>query len=169
MKIKQLNVIHDPAWGKWPDTNDDDYSDVLAIRGNRLVDGIEVETRIYPAYMAFATAGNKQLPIDYQWIDNTKLPGQAVLEQQIEDLKQYGAGCDVIFWDHAKNCYPPVAEYIPQLFKLAILPFADDCPGSSEIKTFPVARYFDALFYQMKVWDFATGERTADKYKVFYL
>ena len=166
-KIKQLTVDWQPSWGKWPDTDDKDYTSVLTGRTTttyeRGGDSIEVEERFLPAYMAFASCG-EELPITHQWIDNTKLPSQAVIDRQIADLQSFGAECDVIHWPHARNCYPEVAKHIPELFKLAILSFADDCPGSSEIKTFPVAQWFDAFYYQMKIWDFATGAVTADKY-----
>lgn len=167
--IQQVIVYDDPAWGKWPGTDDKDFSDILAKRdvapaeyeynGQRF----KVESRFYPAYKAYAEAGEDP-PIAYQWIDNTKPPSQRVMDIMLRDLGALSGECPVILWDHARNCYPPVAEHIQALFRLAILPFADDCPGSSEIKTFPVAKFFDALYYQMKVWDFENGAHTADKY-----
>jgi hypothetical protein len=165
--IKEVVVEHNKDWGCWPDTKIFDYPkdarDFIVPHPNGK-DEIVVQRISYPVYIAFATDGGMQLPIEYEWIDNTKEPEEAVKQRMINDLNLLSQQCDTILWDHAKNCYPDVAKHIPDLFELSILPFADDCPGSSEIKTFPVAKYFDALFYQMKVWDFKTGIKTADKY-----
>jgi len=167
--IQQVIVHDDPAWKLWPGTEDADFSHVCAMRdvapADYEFDGqkIKVVSRFYPAYKAFAEAGEDP-PMGYQWIDNNKVPSQRVLDIMLRDLTELSKECSVVLWDHARNCYPAVAQKIPELFRLAILPFADDCPGSSENKTFPVAKWFDALYYQMKVWDFNTGVLTANKY-----
>jgi len=166
-QIKQLVVDHLHEWGRWPDCDNADYADAMNWRGKSVYQHgdleIEVESRYYPVYKAFAEV-DRDLPIAFPWIDNTKEPSLAVQDQMLADLRKLAAECDVVLWNHAKNCYPRVAKHLPELFGLAILPFADDCPGSSEIKTFPVAMYFDAFYYQMYIWDFETGVKTHDKY-----
>ena len=168
--IQQVIVYDNIGWQKWPGTNDRDFSDICAQRdvspasyeweGHKF----RVESRFLPAYKAFVDAGEDP-PLTYQWIDNTKPPSQRVIDAMVALLEEYAKECPVILWDHALNCYPSVAQHLRRLFRLALLAFADDCPGSSEIKTFPVAEHFDALYYQMKVWDFKTGVLTADKYR----
>ncbi|MCP4549526.1 MAG: glycosyltransferase family 1 protein [bacterium] len=176
-EINQLIVCDNPDWGTWPITSNRDFTDVLAREKMEIYVAedvtIKVRSKFLPAYKCFADAGYAPFAgpgapaprSSYPTIDNTKVPPAQVLDNLRADLEKYGEGCSVIYWDHAVNCWPQVAEAIPSLFNLAILPFADDCPGSSDVKTFPVAQYFDALFHQMRIWDFDTGATVEDKYR----
>lgn len=175
VRVEQVVITHDHAWGKWPDTRDTDYAPVLARRwvgryrrGDAVV---EVTSRFLPAYLGHVRAGVLELPaaVRFPAIDNTVPPAEAVRAAQRALLAEAARDCRVVVWDHAHQCFPDVACALPGLFRLAILPFADDCPGSSEVKTFPVARYFDALYHQMLVWDDRTGARVADKYRALGL
>jgi hypothetical protein len=162
--INQLAVVSDPRW-----LTADNYAPSMEKRVSSVLyrPGVEltIKTRPYPIQKSFRDAGEQSCLLAHQWIDNTTLPPQSVLDAQLEALEELSEDCNVVIWDHAQNCYPEVAKHLPRLFDLAILPFADDCPGSTEAKTLPVARFFDALFYQMYIWDFRSGVRTESKYR----
>ena len=172
LHVEQVLVTHRHAWRKWPDTDDGDYSSVLAERRPSRYDlgggvFLNVTERTLPAYLGHVRAGHRVLPdgVPFPWINNTRPPASAVLDAQRAALAEAAAECRVLVWDHAHQCFPDVAAGLPAWFRLSILMHADDCPGSSELKTFPVAPYFDALYHQMLVWDDRTGVRVADKYK----
>jgi hypothetical protein len=169
--VQQVVVGYWREWQKWPETEDADYAELLSrrwtteyVRGDtRLI----VVSRHYPAFLAYHKTCCSLTPVNarYPGINNTILPDPRVLAQIESDLRGYAAaGCTVLYWEHAYQCFPTVMEVIAPLFKWRILSFADDAPGSSESKTFPVARFFDALYHCMYVRDLATGERVADVY-----
>lgn len=167
VRISQVVACHDEAWGKWPDTQDTDYSDVLAKRWQeRYCDNeteILVDCRYYPVYWPYLVAGTRDMPIMYPWIDNTKSPTEGVLDAMAACLHSMPA--DSIQWWHAQQCYPFVAACLERDFRFRFLAFGDDCPGSSDIKTFPVAPYFNGILHTMGVWDPADGTKTRDKYR----
>ena len=158
------------AWGKWPYTADTDFSPVLAQRWEERAqyEGIEyvVECRYLPAHMAYRAVGFCAPPPKHPYIDNTKLPPDSVMNEQVTILRGMVAeGFDTLRWWGAIQCYAPVACHLKSLFKRSILHFNDDCPGVSETKAFPVASYFDALLHGMYVWSFERGERVTDLYR----
>lgn len=170
-RIEQVIVCAPPHhWGKWPVSEDEDFD---AIRAERRVDTyqrgdvtLEVVSRYYPIYSAYPRSGDKRLPPGqgFQWINNTVLPSERVLVQMLADLQELSRECRVLVWEHTHHCFPPVAEHLPKLFPLKVITFADDCPGSSDIKTFPVCRWFDALYFQMYIFDDEKGSLTAAEY-----
>lgn len=176
--LKQVVATPDPGqgatWQKWPDTNDTDFSELLAKRWEERyqLDGdtlIVIENRLYPVYMPYVTAGEldvSKLPMAPYWIDNTKPPSDAVLRaMELQLIGMANDGCTSLYWHHTTQCFPAVMERIEHLFKLRVMHFFDDCPGSSEIKTFPVAKYFNALVYGMGIFDAVTGQDTGEMYK----
>lgn len=92
------------------------------------------------------------------------VPSQAVLARMIQQLTEVAGSCQVIWWDSAIQCFPQVAQHLKRLFRLAILNFGDDLPGSSECKTFPVASCFDVLLHAMYTRNFKTGESVPAAY-----
>lgn len=162
--IRQVTVCDDPAWGCWPASPVSDYTAVNESIHIEHYGDITVDNRILPAYRCIDET-DKTLPITYPWIDNTRRPSASAMRRMVALLAEAAETSDVIVWDHAKNCWPEVARAIPGLFKLSILPFADDCPSSTELKTLPVVRHFDAVLHFMDVWCLATGERVADVYR----
>lgn len=167
--VKQVVITHRHEWNKWPDTDDTDYGPILAERKTwyfRRGDvDLRIETRFYPVYSAYVAAGVRELPITFPWIDNTRPPAESVLAEMRRALGEISAdGVTIALWEHTHQCYPSVAEHLPGWFPLRIISFFDDCPGSSDVKTFPVCQWFNALFYGMSVFDFDTGSRTADEY-----
>lgn len=166
--IEQVIATHRHDWKKWPDTDDRDYGPVLAERWTssfRRDDTIiRVHNRFYPVYSAYVRAGDETLPIRFPVINNLSPPGPAVLEQQRRDLRLVAQECKAILWEHAHQCFPEVVFEMPSLFSLRALSHGDDCPGSSDVKTFPVASYFNALIYSMYVWNNESGALTADEY-----
>jgi hypothetical protein len=165
VRLRQVIVTHDAKWGKWPDTHDKDYSDVLAKRVEWHFGELTVECRYLPAYKCYLDAGLPGAVVPtFPWIDNTVKPLPPVMDAQLAALKAAAADCHAVLWEHSYQCWPEVAQYVPRLFKLAALSFGDDCPGSSDVKTFPVARNFDALIYTMYVWDQASGKLTHNEY-----
>lgn len=184
--VHQCVVHHAHDWGLWPDTDSRNYDPVMNNTEDALpvieAGGVRFQVRnhIYPAYKPFMDLGcriggdqkfiarnGSTFDVPFPWIDNTKEPPSSLLQYFAKDLARFieKHNCKVLLWDHARNCWPSIARYIPDMVNLAILPFADDCPGSSDVKTFPVAKHFHALYYQMKIFNLQTGERTADKYK----
>ncbi len=168
IEINQVVATHMHEWKKWPDTDDKDYDSVFAIRDTWTFRRGDIELRLnnryYPVYSAYPRSGDLRLPIQFPVINNLCPPSEQVLEQQRRDLRLFGE-CPAIMWDHAHQCFPTVACDLPELFRLRTLSFADDCPGSSDVKTFPVAANFNALRYVMFTWDFANGARTEDEYR----
>ena len=167
--IKQVTVTDQCSWGKWPHTRDTNFSRVLTQRTTFMArhgnDTYAVENRFLPAYAPYATLGFSYRHPAFPNIDNTQLPPQRIMDAQLAMLQALSKECEVIVWDHAVQCFPSVAQHLKELFKLSILIFADDCPGSSEIKTFPVAKYFNAYYHCMGVWSFAGGEDVGEMYR----
>lgn len=157
IKLKQVVADLYPEW-QTP------YPGDRWTESRRLTDGrvVEVECRRWSPHAAYAIVGEPH-PILFPHIDNTRLPSDAVYNVQLSHLHDLSKECDVILWQHAHACYPSVAQHLKTLFKQSLLYFGDDCPGSSETKTFPIARYFDALLYSMWVRS-ENGEKTAAKY-----
>ena len=170
--IRELIIDHwGSAWNKWPNTDDTDFSAIRAavhpaICASSSGDLLQIDRYYYPAYCAYAQAGHLHLPagLPIGYIDVRKPPDAKVLRAQLETIKQYSQTCQSIRWRHGYQCYPEVSKELPGLFPIRILEFGDDCPGSSEHKTFPHAQYFNELIHNMYVWDFETGTRVSDKY-----
>lgn len=168
--VQQAIATHLHEWQKWPDTNDRDYSDVLAWRGEWRFTypehdlEIVVTNRYLPVFKAYLDAGDERLVVRFPWIDNTVLPSEAVRAALIAMLAEAAKECTALRWEHAHQCTPPVAAHLRGMFRLTSLNFGDDCAGSSEIKTWPVAHAFDAYVYTMFVWHFASGTLTAPLY-----
>jgi len=166
--IKQATICYSPAWKLWPDTSDVDISEVVEARSSIdvEVDGTvyRVENRNIPAHIGYMWSGHLQLPHVHPEINNLIEPPRHVQDAQAQAIIELGEGCDILLWEHARQCYPRVMERVAGHFKLKLLRFGDDCPGSSELKTFPVARYFDVLLHGMNVWDFVSGRRVPDVY-----
>jgi hypothetical protein len=165
-------VDHSPSWRKWPDTQDTDYTPILSspvVRVHKLDEDTEIQVigHYYPAFLPYIRSGHlqlpKELPLPWQ-IDCRYPPHPCVLEQQLKDLTRLCQDNHIIIWRHGWQAFPPVTQELPRLFHLRLLEFGDDCPGSSEYKTFPHAKFFNALIYNMYTWDFDTGTRVKDKY-----
>lgn len=167
--VEQLTITDNPGWKKWPHTQDTDFSNIEAVRLKREISDahntIRVTERFYPAFSAYAKVGNLSLPCPPGIIDNTKLPPSDVLEQQVRDLTALSKECQALYWHTAYQGFPYVADKVCPLFQFKLLSFGDDCPGSSEIKTFPIARHFNALIHAMGVWSMDTGEFVSTIYR----
>jgi hypothetical protein len=161
-RLQQVIVTHQSDWGLH---NRAEVESRRRVETFHLDHGevLEVESRYWSPYWAFDALGEAP-PLPFAHTDNTKQPSQRVMSKQAEELSALGKECDVLLWMHAFACYPQVAQQLKSVFKQSLLYFGDDCPGSSEIKTFPVARYFDALVYSMYVWNGDSGERAAARY-----
>ena len=167
IRIQQVIATHRHEWHRWPDTDNTDYGDILAWRGEWRFAGdpeIVVENRYLPVFKAYLDADDRRLVVQFPWINNTVLPSPEVMAAQIAALEKASLSCQSIYWEHCHQCQPPVAEHIHRLFRMAAFNFADDMPGSSEVKTFPVAHNFDVAMLGMFVFDFATGQLTAPEY-----
>ena len=166
-EVRVLRVRFDPGWKKWPTSSDTDLQEIEKPFDYQLTPDLKMVCQTYPAYAAYCHAGHLKLnpgcttPGD---INNLLLPDQCVIDQQIEDFTRLSKDYDIIRWHHSTQCFPPIADVLPSLFKLRILDFGDDCPGSSERKTFPVVHGFNAFIARMLIWEYATGIRTKDKY-----
>lgn len=168
VEVEQVVAAHRHEWRKWPDTDDMDYASVKAERWTWVFRRGDVELRVknrfYPVYSAYVSSGDLALPIRFPVIDNLCPPSQAVRDQQRRDLASF-TDCSALLWEHTHQCFPDVACELPGRFKLRAISFGDDCPGSSDVKTFPVAAYFNAILYSMFVWNPDTGALTAEEYR----
>ena len=171
IEIHELAVDYSRSWGKWPTTSDTDYSaihDAPSINGFRTNKyEVKIITHWYSIYSPFPRLGYKRLPhkaLDWQ-IDIRTRPPPDFLALQLQDLKDYATYCKVIRWRHAYECHPEVSSQLPDLFPLRILEFGDDCPDSSEYKSFPHAANFNALLHNMFTFDYQTGALVSDEYK----
>ena len=171
VEVKEVIVDHYSSWGKWPDSDDEDYSSVLDWRGRSVyTDGnteIEVTSCQYPAYSAYPAAGDLELPTVYPIRNALERPSLAVLEKMKEHLLGYrDRGYKIIRWRHAWECYAPVVEALKPYF-LMVLEFGDDCPISTDQKTAPIAGSFDAALLMMIIQNYQTGDKCIDLYKSF--
>lgn len=166
--IEEVVVEYDPAWRKWPDTNDVDYTNITKKPATRSLQhqghSIDIVSWTYPVHSAFRYGPRKPAGPGCWEFANYNFPEWAI-DEQIEDLRQYSKHCQVILWPHARCLNKRTMDALPELFPLRVLRFGDDCPGSSEHKTFPYAYGFNALLHNMYVWRYDTGERVATKYK----
>lgn len=165
--IEQVVVCHYASWGKWPDTPDTNYDDVMSQRteGHYTVDGepVTIRTRRYPAYRAIAATG-KHLVIPYPGIDNNVELNPAAAQQMVADLEAIGKECRICYWEHGCNCPPGVASHLKRIFAHSILFHGDDSPLASKLRSMPIARYFDSAFHGNIIWT-EKGNRTAQLYK----
>jgi hypothetical protein len=166
--IEAVTIGYQPSWEKWPDTLDMGFDSVMAKRqdGHYTINGepVTVRMRWYPVHRTYIGANIHVLPVQHPFIVNTMPPPQPVLDWWVRDLEALAAsGVTLVLWEHAYQCYPPVAQHLKRLFKHSILIHGDDCPGSTEIKTAPIAQYFDSVFHGNLIWT-APGEKTADLY-----
>jgi len=168
--VEKVIVGWQRDWGKWPDTENRDYSDVMAMRADRCYavgsEAVTVRVRWYPVHRAYVAAGVQALPTPHPYVDNTKPPAKSVLDAMIGDLAAIARECRICYWEHAHQCYPAVASSLGRLFRHSILLHGDDCPGSTEIKTMPIACYFDSVFHGNVIWR-SDGDRTRDLYRRF--
>lgn len=167
--IEAVTIGYQPSWRKWPDSGDIDFSDVMAKRQDvyYTINGkpVTVRLRWYPVHHAYAVARVPMTPVAHPVINNTVLPPKPVLEAMLRALEGIAAdGVELCYWEHAYQCYPSVAQHLKRLFKHSVLIHGDDCPGSTEYKTQPIARFFDSIFHANLVWA-PTGETTANLYK----
>lgn len=155
---------------KWPTTGNKDFSgtrESLQSTCQYTLNGetVEVQTYYFPLYSIYVANGWKLEPgLEIGNPNNLLEPDPAVLQQLRLQLTAFGNCYDIILWPHALLCYPYVGDLIRK-FKLSIMTFGDDCPGSSEQKSFPVCRFFDAIVHRMLIWDYASGVRSETKYK----
>jgi len=164
LSIEEVLIYLPPEPPLWPLGPSTDFSELESRRSKttyrRGADSIEVTTRFHSAFSAYPRSGVMILPTEFQpagHIDNTKVPPDQVVSMQVKELQSLAKECQVIRWLHGHQCSPAVAAEMKRLFPLTILCFGDDCPGSSEKKTFPVWKYFDALLHRMYIWDYESG------------
>jgi len=166
--IEGVIVGYQNVWRKWPDSEDRDYSSVLAKRELREYtvagESIVVCMRWYPAHRAYVLAGVNKTPVWHPSINNTVLPPQSVMDAMLKDLTDIANdSVTLCYWEHAYQCYPYVAQHLKRIFKHSILMHADDCPGSTELKTEPIAKYFDSVIHGNVIWH-PNGELTSSLY-----
>lgn len=150
----------------WPDGASRDYAAVHAERHVENIGGVPAETRVYDPYSAYPL--DEPLPTGQPYgraINNLLWkPSSHAIETMASDLAALAPSWPVLYWDSAIQCFPEVACQLRRLFRLTILGFGDDLPGSSNLKTFPVARWFDVLFHNMHIYDRATGRTVPQVY-----
>jgi hypothetical protein len=166
-----LHITHVPDGRLWPEGGSLDYTAFHAWKwptSHETSDGRKFSWNMrqydpYSVYLGESLPAG--MPPRGREINNLEwLPSAAGQARMIADLERLSKECDVVVWDSAIQCSPAVAEHLKRLFPVSVLYFGDDCPGSSEIKTFPIARYFDAMIYSMHVWNADTGERAIARY-----
>ena len=161
-----VSVLRD--WGKWPWTEDTDFSELQqeVRQGSWDIDGLKVivNVTVLPAHVMYRAINYREKPPSFPHVDNTVHPNPRVVQEMIRILRRYAKTHNVICWEHGHQCFPAIAEQLPKLFPVRILTFADDCPGSSEKKTFPIARHFTGLYHSMLTWSYEGGERVRDMY-----
>lgn len=167
--VQEVIVGYQPSWRKWPDTQDTNYDSVLKERADTYYmvgsERVHVLRRLYPVHRAYVMAGVPRLPAPHPSINNLCVPPQSVFDAMVYDLTCLANdGCGICVWEHAYQCYPAVAAHLKRLFVHSTLISADDAPGSTEIKTEPIARFFDSAILGNLTWC-AAGEKTSDLYK----
>lgn len=169
--ISMVRVTHYPEGARWPEGSDRNFAPFHAPQHNfahTLRDGRSAawNYRFYDPYSAYVSEGLPAgQPQHGRLINNVAwVPSTTVLDRMVRDLEQISKKCSVLWWDAAIQCFPYVAQHLKKLFRLTILSFGDDMPGSSEIKTFPVAPFFDVLLHLMYTWDFQTGQTVPEVY-----
>lgn len=161
------------CWGKWPDTDDMDYTLIRDSRQElQLSESQSLLLRVYPVHRAFARTGTQDLPTKHPFINNTIIPNERVLKRMVKDLEDIARdGCRICIWEHARFCYPEVAQHLKRIFDVSILIHCDDSEGpqgSTELRTRPVAQYFDAVLHGNVIWT-KDGQTTMDLYRSFGL
>lgn len=166
--IHAVTVTWRRSWRKWPDTEDRSYDDVLALRESRRYsvggEDVDVLFRFYPVHRAYVVAGVGELPTAHPYFDNTRLPRQPVIDAMLRDLSDVSRECRLLHWESAIHCYPPVAADLKRMYARSILYHGDDSPGATEIRSEPIAKFFDTVFCGNVIWT-ATGCRTKDLYR----
>ena len=169
---RMVRVTHWPDGVLFPEGTSVDFSAFHARRHpfrHVRLDGREVRWtyRMWDPYSAY---GGCPLPTGHpqgigRMIDNVHwIPPQSVMDRMVSALSEISKECSVLWWDSAIQCFPYVARHLKRLFRLCILNFGDDLPGSSDVKTFPVLPWFDVLIHAMYVWDPATGRTVPEAY-----
>lgn len=164
--VKMARVTHYPDGTLWPEGASRDFSAFHATRHAISVGEVAWDYRFYDPYSAYVDEGLPPgQPPQGRFTNNLAwVPSQAVLDRMVRDLESLSHEYQVLWWDSAIQCFPYVARHLKRLFRLVIMNFGDDMPGSSEIKTFPVAEHFDVLIHAMYVWDFETGKTVPEVY-----
>jgi hypothetical protein len=175
MKKRLVQVIanHFTHWGKWPDTNDTDYTDVLAqrvISSASLPDGtsIEIETRYYPQYLPYIKVGAKAPIPTYPAVDNKPgilgALGGPLAQAGYDILKEQCQGADLLVWGQYRQLFTELAPRLPELVPIRVVLHSDDCPYNIEHRIAPAARYLTHLVHWMHIFDFSIGETTPQVY-----
>jgi len=166
--IEQVFATHNTDWKKWPDTEDRDYSAILAQRTSCVLHTeqgeVELVMRLFPVYYPQAALGYLQTCLLYPGIDNRTDPAPALVQKTLELLRAQAQGAEMLTWFAAHQCWPSVAKELPSMFKLRVLNHGDDCTMSTPPRTIPVAPYFTVLAHWMQVYDVSTGERVPEVY-----
>lgn len=169
--INMIRVTHYPEGDLWPEGPTRNFVPFHAkreVQTHTRLDGqiVTWNYRFYDPYSAYGTENLPQgQPQHGRAIDNVHwAPSTQVLDRMVVDLENISKDCQVLWWDSAIQCFPYVAQHLKRLFRLTILNFGDDLPGSSDVKTFPVISNFDTLAHFMYMWDFVNGKSVPDAY-----
>lgn len=169
--VQGVDIGAEPSFPLWPYNDNVDlasYNDIVEEQVYRRGDvEILVRSRRYWAYSPYIELGANRadLPMPPGYVHALNAPRQEILDRMLADLEARSReGAKTVLWRHSYQCYPAVAQHLKRLFRLSILKFGDDCPGGTEVKTFPVAPYFDALLYNMLVRTYG-GRDTAEEYR----
>lgn len=169
--IREVRVTHWPNGVLFPEGQSTDFSAFHSgMKEFRHVcrDG-RVARSVYRMWDPYSAYGSHPLPAGQpragRAINNVIwVPAKPVLDRMLSALEEIAKECSVLWWDSAIQCFPYVARNLKRLFRLCILNFGDDLPGSSDVKTFPVASNFDVLAHAMYVWDPTSGRTVPDIY-----
>lgn len=167
--IHQCVIDSDPSWEMWPHRNRGDFSHLMdKTWESRYIykdTEIVVVNHLFPIVSSYDAIQFRALPPTHPHINNLVMEPEPVKARMREHLREFAKQCDAILWCHAYHCNDDVASTIPDLFGLRILSFGDDCPGSSDVKTFPICRHFNALYHSMYTWSFEGGEDVGKMYR----
>lgn len=166
--IECARIGYFPEARCWPDTQRTDYSELLAWREEESYwigeESVTLRFRKYPIHKGYVRAGLLATPLPHPYINNLAMPDSSVLLAMLEELEGLSReGVQIIIWEHAHQCYPPVAMALKSFFAHSILWHGDDSPGTTEGRTAPIAAYFDSAFLFNVIWSL-DGELTADLY-----